>query len=279
MIDAPDNAVARSWRSIFPMNKPFFSVRRFLPLVVLFPATLSAEQDRIQTVEKSANEWVKTRAETVRLETEWASDQVLLQLTINALKERAQMLEERRDELKAKTAEERAELETLTEKRRIGAEELDVGEQRLKALSAELIRLRPTLPPRLSDALEMSFRSLTGTELGPSERMQLAMTVLNRCAQFNRNINYGAEVLTLDGESGAKSLDVIYWGLSHGYALDLAAGKAWYGSPGPERWHWEPRPEAASRIAKLIAIHTDKADPAFVTVPAHAKKTFTASNP
>jgi hypothetical protein len=247
--------------------------------MLVFTAAFGAEPDTIQTVEKSASEWVKTRAETVRLESEWASDQVLLKLTINALKERAQLLEERQEELKAKTAEERAELETLAAKRKIGADELDVAGQRLTSLTAELLRLRPTLPPRLSDALEMSFRSLAGTELGAGERMQLAMTVLNRCAQFNRTINHGAEVLTLDGESGAKSLEVIYWGLSHGYALDPTGGKAWYGSPGAERWEWEPRPDAAAQIAELIAIHSDKADPDFVTVPAHVKKTFAASNP
>jgi hypothetical protein len=62
--------------------------------------------------------------------------------------------------------------------------------------------------------------------------MQLAMTVLNRCALFNRTVTCGDEVLTISGEQGAKSLEVIYWGLSHAYALDRAAGKAWYGAPG-----------------------------------------------
>lgn len=218
------------------------------------------------------------RAETVRLETDWASDQVLLKTTITALTERAQLVEERRDELKAKTAEERAEIEELTLKRKIAADELAIVEERLKTLSTQLIQLRPTLPPRLSDALEMSFRSLADSDVSVGERMQFAMTVLNRCAQFNRSINHGAEVLTLEGESGAKSLEVIYWGLSHGYALDPAAGKAWFGSPGADGWKWEPRPDAAGHVAELIAIHTDKADPAFVSAPAQVKKSFEASH-
>ncbi|HTO02767.1 MAG TPA: DUF3450 family protein [Opitutus sp.] len=242
------------------MNIPFLHLGRMLSLLLLLPAAFSAEPDTIRAVEKSASEWVKMRAETVRLETDWASDQVLLKSTINALTERAQLLEERRDELKAKTAEERAELEDLTGKRKVAAKELALVEQRLKTLTAQLMELRPALPPRLSDALEMSFRSLTDAELSVGERMQLAMTVLNRCAQFNRSMNHGAEVLAMDGEAGAKSLEVIYWGLSHGYAIDPAAGKAWWGSPGADGWKWEPRPEAVTRVAELIAIHTDKAD-------------------
>ena len=249
-----------------------------MSLALLVTPTFAAETESIQSVEKSATEWVKIRLETVRLETEWASDQVLLKSTINALKERAQLMEEKRGELKAKTAEERAELDTLLAKQKASATEAELVEKRLKDLSAQLLALRPTLPPRLSDALEMSFRSLAETELSVGERMQFAMTVLNRCAQFNRSINLGSEVLTLDGESGAKSLDVIYWGLSHAYALDSAAGKAWFGSPGVERWQWEPMPEP-ERVAKLMAIHNDKADPAFVSVRAQVKKTFAASAP
>ena len=247
-------------------------------LALLVPPTFAAETESIQSVEKAATEWVKIRLETVRLETEWASDQVLLKSTINALKERAQLMEEKRSELKAKTAEERAELDTLLVKQKAAATEVGVVEKRLKDLSAQLLALRPTLPPRLSDALEMSFRSLAETELSVGERMQFAMTVLNRCAQFNRSINLESEVLTLDGESNAKSLDVIYWGLSHAYALDPAAGKAWFGSPGAERWQWEPMPEP-ERVAELMAIHNDKADPSFVSVRAHVKKTLAASAP
>ncbi|MES1167858.1 MAG: hypothetical protein ABUL61_01680, partial [Oleiharenicola lentus] len=86
-------------------------------------------------------------------------------------------------------------------------------------------------------------------------------------------ITAGDEVLTPAGEAAPKSLEVIYWGLSHGYALDRAAGKAWLGSPGPQGWQWEARPEAAKDVARLIAIASDKADPDFVVVPARLSHT------
>jgi hypothetical protein len=98
--------------------------------------------------------------------------------------------------------------------------------------------------------------------------MQMVMTILNRCAQFNRTVTCDEEVLTIAGEPGSKSLAVIYWGLSHGYALDRAAGKAWLGAPGPGGWQWTPAPEAARQVAALIAVHNDKAEPEFVAVPA-----------
>ena len=260
------------------MNIPLLHLGRILPPLLLLPAAFSAEMDTIRAVEKSASEWVKTRAETVRLETDWASDQVLLKTMITALTERAQLLEERRDELKARTADERAELEELARKRTVALDELKRVEERLKTLSAQLIQLRPVLPPRLADALEMSFRSLADPEVSVGERMQFAMTVLNRCAQFNRDINHGTDGLRIDREPSAKSLEVIYWGLSHGYALDPAAGKAWLGAPGVDGWKWESRPDAVASVAGLIAIHTDKADPSFVSVPAQVKQSFAASS-
>jgi hypothetical protein len=96
--------------------------------------------------------------------------------------------------------------------------------------------------------------------------MQYALTVLNRCAQFNRTITCGEEVVTVDG--AAKSLEVIYWGLSHGYALDRSAGKAWLGTPSSGRWQWEPLDGAVREVTRLIDIYHDKADPEFVMVPA-----------
>jgi len=92
--------------------------------------------------------------------------------------------------------------------------------------------------------------------------------VLNRCAQFDRVVTAGEDVLTLEGESGAKSLDVIYWGLSHGYAIDRSTRKAWLGRPGAGGWRWEPAPDAYARVAHLLDIARDRADPAFVVVPA-----------
>ncbi|HEX2861985.1 MAG TPA: DUF3450 family protein [Lacunisphaera sp.] len=230
-----------------------------------------AASDPIREVGKTASEWVNTRAETVRIEKAWTQDRTLLQSTINGLKERASRLQDRRDHLFAATAEERAELAALNAKLGESRETLRLTEARLQVLTEKIARLRPFLPPRLSEALEMSYRSLESQTPSPGERMQLVVTVLNRCAQFNLTITHGEEVLTLPGEAGPKAVDVIYWGLSHGYALDRAAGRAWLGTPGAERWEWESLPDAAPAIAELMAIRLDEADPRLVSIPARLK--------
>lgn len=227
--------------------------------------------DPIQEVGKTAADWVKTRGETVRLESNWRQDRTLLTGTIAGMKERVARLTEQRDHLLASTAGERAELATLTAKLAESRGSFQTTETRLQELVAQVLRLRPRLPPRLSSALDLSYRSLGSGEGSPSERMQLVITVLNRCAQFNQSITHGEETLELAGEPGPKSVEVIYWGLSHGYALDRAAGKVWLGVPDAERWAWTPLDGGAAAVADLMAIRRDEADPQLVSVPARLK--------
>jgi hypothetical protein len=227
--------------------------------------------DPIKEVGATASEWVKTRAETVRVEKAAAQERALLAATLNGLKERADRLQEKRDQLLATTGEERAEQATLAAKLADSRENVRLTEKRLQEMTAKILGLRPQLPPRLAEALEMPCRSLAGTEASPGERMQLIMTVLNRCAQFNATISHGDETLVLPGEPGPKSVDVIYWGLSHGYALDRAAGKAWLGTPSAQGWRWEPLADAAPAVTALLAIRRDEADPRLVSVPARFK--------
>lgn len=253
-----------------PVISPRCTCGRRFALCLLVSGPLIAA-DPIEEVGKTASEWVTARAETVRIETDWARNRTLLTGTIGGLKERADRLQEQRDHLLASTAEQRAEQADLTARLTQARDNLKATEAGLQSLTARVLGLRPQLPPRLADALDLSYRSLAGNEASPSERMQLVMTVLNRCAQFNLSITHGDETLTLPGEAGAKSVEVIYWGLSHGYALDRAANRAWLGTPRAGTWTWEPLEGAAPAVAELMAIRRDEADPHLVTVPARLK--------
>jgi len=250
------------------MNPSLGSSGRWVWCFLLTVAVLAAADDPLESVEKRSEAWVQTRVETSRLEESWITERALLESTLAGYKERIAVLREKQELALAKTAKEREEVATLQAKAKSGRAELQSFETRLKALQVSLLQLRPFLPPRLSAGLDFAYRSLTNPELTAGERMQLSMTVLNRCAQFNRTLTCGEDILTLDTTEGAKAVPVIYWGLSHGYALDPSSGQAWLGRPGKDGWQWEKVPEAAPAVAKLIAIYHDKSDPEFVSVPA-----------
>jgi hypothetical protein len=238
-----------------------------LPMLSL-RADPSSGTDPVESLEKAASDWVRVRAETGRIESDWASQQRLLQSMAAALNDRADTAEAMRDLLLAKTAKDRgdlADLDSMIKTSESGLE--DVGAH-LKSMDSRLPVLRPSLPPRLNDALELPFRSLTSSDLSVGERMQLTMAILSRCIDFNRTITCDSEVLTLAAGAPPQLLEVIYWGISHGYALDRAGGKAWFGSPGPRGWQWVPIPDGAGKVSKLIAIYHGESEPKFVEVPA-----------
>lgn len=222
----------------------------------------------VGSVQKAVSDWARIREETVRLESTWETERQILESTVKAMQERALALANEKKTLEAKTAGERDALAKLATDNAAAQAAMDAAAARLKAVSEQLIELRPSLPPRLSRALDLPYRSLANPALSPGERMQYVTTVLNRCAQFNHAITYDEEPLTLPGDNQERLLEVIYWGMSHGYALDRTESKAYYGSPSPRGWMWEPVPEAVKGVAELIAIYREKSDPQFIEVPA-----------
>ncbi len=245
-------------------------------LLLLRALPVRAETPSLDAVEKSAGDWLKVRAETSRLETEWSTQRQLLESIVHGGEEHATSLEAKRDFLTAKTAKDRDELAALDAANKTATTGLQSVEAQLKATDARLLQARRSLPPRLSAALELPYKSLAGSELTVGERMQLTVTILNRCLQFNRGVGCEDEVLNVGPDNEAHQLEVIYWGLSHGYALDRPAGKVWYGSPGSDGWKWEAVPDAADRVAGLMAVYHGKKDPGFVEVPVTLKNELPA---
>jgi len=240
--------------------------------IISFPIGVIAA-DPVESVQKEATEWTKLRMETVRMETDWAWQREMMNSTLSALQERGTTLQEKRDQLQAKAAADPQATGDLEAKNEAARAMMSTLEKRLKSLSDKLIQMRPSLPPRLSQALELPYRSLVDPTLGTSEHMQQAMTLLSRCAQFNKAITYGEEELLLPGSQNPRLIEVIYWGMSHGYALDRVNNIGYYGYPGKKGWTWEADPEIARQISQLIAINKDKSDPAFVEISARLGST------
>lgn len=227
---------------------------------------LAAAGASLDDVQKAASEWAQVRSETIRVESDWVWEKTLMQGTHDALQERVRQLEEQRAALEAKTVGARREAAELEEQRRAMAAAVDEATRQLQVLDQRLLRMRPMLPPRLSASLELPFRSLAQKELGMAERMQHTMAILARCAHFNSTINRGEEAIAV-GEEGEKLLEVLYFGVGRGYALDRVAGVAYAGGPGEAGWSWVPAPELAKAVDRLLAIGADRIEPEFVSVP------------
>ncbi len=175
-----------------PLTPPLFragrSLRWAFPNVLaagmLFPFLLHAQADSVKPAVQAATAWTNVRAESTRIEAEWKSQQPLLASMVDQLADRAKRLEAKQEFLEAKTAKDREEIANLEATNRASAVGLQAVIAQLRTVDAQLFQLRPTLPPRLSEALALVYKSLGESDLPVNDRMQQTIMILNRCTQF-----------------------------------------------------------------------------------------------
>jgi Skp family chaperone for outer membrane proteins len=250
----------------------------FTPLLFLLTVTRAIAADSVETVQQAAAEWAKLRSETVRLQTDWQWQREALEASLTALRARAAKLVEDRDTLQAEIARESAKSVTLVAQNNNARQGMQTVEERMQQLTQQLVAVRPFLPPRLAEGLELAFKSIEDAKLGPAERMQHVVTIFNRCGAFNKSITFAEQELALEGAANPRLLEVLYFGLSHAYAYDRTNRIAYFGHPEKQGWAWQPRPEAAGPVAQMIAIYHEKSDPTYIIVPAEVSEPFTAAS-
>ena len=234
-----------------------------LPLFVI-PLAGATPLDDVQT---AATTWANLRSEMTRLETDWTAEKQVLTASIAGLNQRAEQMALAHEVLFAGPVYDRRELEELHTQNDAISANLNLADARMADVAQKLIALRPALPPRLSTALDLPYRSLAAADLPAGERAQHVMTILNRCNQFNQAFVLAEEIIPTSPGADPQLLEIIYLGLAQACAIDRAANQAYVGRPMDGRWTWTHEPDLAGEIATMIAIYQDRAEPTFVTVP------------
>jgi hypothetical protein len=247
---------------------------RLLVKLAAFSPLVSFAGTPLGDVEVAAADWAHIEAESVKVEQEWSFGKPFLE---NLLAERNLRLKELNSKLLAARANGRKNAEDQAGSReRIEAAHayLAAADVSLNETVAVLQASRSRLPPRLSDSLELSYRTMGEVERPISERWQAVTVIVNRCFQFNHTIVKAEELLQVEG-AAPRLVETIYWGLAQGYALDRAENRAWRGSPEPGGWKWEPF-DGQKPLAHALAIYSERADPYFM--PLDAKLLTTGPN-
>lgn len=236
--------------------------------VAIFVATtLPLAATSLDDVQNAATEWARLRAETTRLETDWTTERNLLGATVNNLTVEADQLERAQAAAQAENRTQRETLAQLTADNTARAEAIAAATVRLEALTDTLRTLRPALPPRLSAALDLPYRSLDADYLRPADRLRHTLTILNRCQEFDQAFVLAEETLPLASGEEPRLLEVLYLGLAQACALDRATNEAYLGRPINGSWQWVHVPGLAPDAARLIAVRRDETPPEFVTLP------------
>jgi len=235
-------------------------------------APLGLNSQSFESLHDSAKKWIELEQEKSRVENDWDWQKEVLQATLSGLEEKKRQLVQKRDELVLQQETDRNELEGLEMRAKALSEELDATFQHVQHSINQLIRLRPSLPPQLASSLDLAFDSLTAQTVSMSEKLQLLVTVVNRCGEFNHAITYSEEIVYASDAQDGHVMKVVYWGLSHAYAFDPQSGATYFGGPSGNVWRWEQRKELQQPLLQLISILNEEADPRFIDIPVRMKR-------
>jgi len=226
-------------------------------------------EDSLEAIQASALKWIDIRLETAQLQSDWSWQKDLLESTVDAIEFKVERLEAEEALLAAQTESDQVKLDESRQEVALLQSQLTEHGEHNQMLIGSLQALRPSLPPRLSDSLDLAFKSLSKTDLPSGERLQLIGTILNRCLQFNNTITYSEEIVPINGQATRKVMSVLYWGLGQAYALDRVKGEAYVGRPGTDSWEWTLAEKAGPEIQQLIDMFQERIDPVLVKTPIH----------
>ena len=235
--------------------------------IVLCSFQTYADTDSIEAVQESTRKWTEIRMETVKLQEDWVWEKNILENTKEALSQQLETMKAQKKLVESETALARNDLSKAKTENDQLKSALLATEEHTQEMIGRLKHLQPQLPPRLSEALKLAYESLDDEDVSLGEKQQLIVTICNRCAQFNSLVTYSEEKVDPD-KTDARVLQVIYLGLSQGYALDRSERTVFYGHSDGEKWQWEENKSLTGPIRQLIDVFKEEADPAIVVVPA-----------
>ncbi len=240
-----------------------------LPLLflLLFQIQTAYPVDSLESVQETARKWIDLRLESSELESDWAWQKGLMESMRDTLLYRIEQSEQEKTLIIAQNVSRNAEAEQARERIAELEKELATLELHNEALIGKLQSLRDFLPPRLSDSLDLAYTSIADPDLSTGEKLQLLVTILNRCMQFNNRITYSEEIFNTDTGTQKHVVQVLYWGLSHAYALNRETSETYLGKPTERGWHWTPIAGMSPEIIRLIDVFKEAIDPELVSVP------------
>ena len=230
-----------------------------------------ASGESVRDLEGLVAQWVELRSQIASEQQAWAEQKRHLERGTALLRKEA-------DELARDMAESRDVIAILDEQRTELQETRDELHQTLQALqpaleSAEkaLLKARNTLPASLGSGLMDAMARLPETpeqaSLGTvARRMQLVMAIYTEMEKLQNNYHWVKEVINVGGGRRTE-VEILYVGLSCGFAVSADGGWAAIGRPGPEGWTWEPRPSLGPEVRKAIDVLNRRRTPELVSLP------------
>ncbi len=225
--------------------------------------TSKADMDLFQ---QQVGQWLALKAACAAEGTDWRETEQRFQEELRLLELRVTQLEQEKQRLDAALSSRDTEQETLLRH----ANETERALRSLDALPGEaettLQRLFHQIPASLQTDLRPAMNEAGREGLSTVQRLRYLLDVYGQIEQLQQGTHVVTELMEISpGER--REVDVLYLGLSAGYAVSKDAQWAALGRPGEEGWVWQSAPAHAEEIRQAVRVHRNEEPPVLVRLP------------
>ncbi|MEM9157750.1 MAG: DUF3450 family protein [Verrucomicrobiota bacterium] len=245
-----------------------------LPLLIIAAiSTIRAQDDQITRIEQDTDRWIEIQSNIASEKNNWKTDKELLEGSIKVLATRKSALEQMLDSNKTASGVFTSNYEKVANSITENEEAIAHLEQKLPAIEERLRTLASRLPRPIRSEVQAQLDKLPkpGDEIRATAttRVQSLIATITAIDQFNNSLTLSHE-LRPDGNGGEIDVEILYWGLSAGYAATSKRDKAWVLTPAENGWDWSPSTEV-EQISGLIALYEQSENPRLVSVTSTIK--------
>lgn len=215
------------------------------------------------------DKWVETQQILSREKKDWLQARELLTSRIQLVKDEIAQLRQKVDENhKSEQDFQKFRSESVGERDAVKTVSAELATE-AAALEGKVRSLYKALPESMRDKVQPLYDRMPlnpeTAKVTVAERYQNVLGILNEMNRLNGEITVASEIRSLsDGKPS--EVKTIYLGLGQAWYLS-ARGEAGVGRPGPDGWKWQPAPQVAADVGRVLEILQNKASPKFIPLP------------
>lgn len=231
--------------------------------------TTGSQEMDIDVLRELTDRWIQLELERAKARNEWEESKFIYEQQIKTLEDEKRALQAEIESFEKLTESRSEEMRAITDALDEKRDFLREIEGMVPEIETRLLEAAAAFPPPLRTELDSQLAGMAETAAGEdtalARRIQRILTVLTTAERFNNTLTLFPEIREVDGRE--VQVQVLYWGLAAGYAVQPELDLAWLVRPGAGGWQWTPANEHAVAIADLIAIYEKRKEPGIRMLP------------
>jgi len=238
----------------------------YLILLSLCSATFATETAELSSLESLVQQWVDLRKEIAQEQQNSSHRKNQWQMEMSLLTKESKRLDKQiaaANKFKAGNADKIA---AELERKELLQKSLDDAADVVTSRTAELSENIPKIPPSL---LSENLKSIAANDRDGNQpvtkQLQILVSALSEIEKLENSSHSVSEIIDID--NSRRKMDVIYLGLSCGFAVSSDNSIAAVGRPDAAGWKWQASPKIAAEVRRLVDIKNQELPPQLVTLP------------